>query len=224
MGSGLTAASQGNLSCPKQCLQPSHATKCLHWWDPPLGWWGFSTGMTGTVHQDNWDSAFEWLILHWGDGGSPLGQGGGSPLGWWKLPISVVGILHWDGRALHWDEGGSPPSWQGLPAHLQSFVAQHPSVEEQWHASQLGIWQRSSLKWMHANTWILDHLLIAYGPICKFVAEVAYFVDFGGCFSVSRHFFSSFQLSIIKPALEKGEDPASSLCHNTCVQYHNTPA
>lgn len=48
---------------------------------------------------------------------------------------------------------------------------------------------------MHANTWILDHLLIAYGPICKFVAEVAYFVDFGGCFSVSRHFFhlSSYQ-------------------------------
>lgn len=33
---------------------------------------------------------------------------------------------------------------------------------------------------MHANTWILDHLLITYVPICKFVAGVAYFVDLGG--------------------------------------------
>lgn len=48
---------------------------------------------------------------------------------------------------------------------------------------------------MHANKRIPDRLLITYGPICKFVAEVTYFVDFGDCFSASRRFLhlSSYQ-------------------------------
>lgn len=67
---------------------------------------------------------------------------------------------------------------------------------------------------MHANRWILDRFLITYGPICKFVAEVAYFVDLRVAFLLPGSFLT-LQLSTIKPVLEKAGKAVMYLGHNT---------